>query len=307
MTAVAAPSRRSLPWRAASIDREVPPLSQRLELTRALLLFVGAIAGGLVLQLTIMSTLQQRSSQQHAFDAFRSALAKGTAPIGPADQKHRLLALGTPVAYLEVPSIGVRQVVGEGTTTRALFTGPGHRRDTPLPGQPGTSLIAGRRAAYGGPFAHINNLKKDAIIHVTTGQGVFDYRVLGVRHSGDPLPRPYPAGSGRLVLATADGHSFMPSDVVWVDADLKVPAVGGPGGRVATNALPPSEKLMATDTGTLWALALWLQAVLVVVLGAVYAWQRWNRAKAWMVFLPPLLLVSVSAAGEFAKLIPNLT
>ena len=307
MTAVSAGGLRTLPRnREQPPVAEAAPLTEGLALTRAALLFAGALAVGLVLQLAVISSIQQRSAQQRTFDRFRGELANGTAPIGPADGKGRLLASGTPVAYLEVPSIGVRQVVVEGTSAGTLFTGPGHRRDTPLPGQAGVSLIMGRRAAYGGPFAHIGRLKPGAVIHVTTGEGVFDYRVVDVRHAHDRMPAAVKAGSGRLILATAAGRPFVPSDVLWVDADLSKPALAPSAGRIPTTALPSADKPMAADTSTLWTLALWLQALIVVVLGGIWAWHRWGRAKAWIVFLPPLLLVGLEAAGEAAKLLPNL-
>jgi len=93
---------------------------------------------------------------------------------------------------------------------------------------------------------------------------------------------------------------------VWVDADLSVPAVAAPGGRIGHSALPGSEQLMASDTSTLWALAMWLQLLLAVVVGGIVAWHRWSPAKAWVIFLPALLLAALSASGEFAKLLPNL-
>ena len=40
---------------------------------------------------------------------------------------------------------------------------------------------------------------------------------------------------------------------------------------------------MASDTTTLWALALWMQALFVVTVAFVGAWHRWGRAKAWIV------------------------
>ena len=187
-----------------------------------------------------------------------------------------------------------------------MFTGPGHRRDTPLPGQPGVSVVFGRKAAFGGPFAHIDRLSEGAVIHVTTGQGAFDYRVTSVRREGDPVPAALKAASGRLLLVTAAGRPFMPSGVLRVDADLASAALPGPRRLVDSQTLPAAEQIMGADTGTLWALALWLQALIAVVLGATWAWNRLGRAKAWVVFLPPLLLVGLLASGEAARLLPNL-
>jgi len=48
------------------------------------------------------------------------------------------------VALLSIPAIGISaMVVVEGTTPENLTLGPGHLRDTPLPGQAGISVIFG--------------------------------------------------------------------------------------------------------------------------------------------------------------------
>lgn len=305
MTAVTADASARPGWRARRSGVELPALSSRLQLARAALVVVFVISLSLLIELLIAGNLQQRAAQQRAFDRFRSELALGTAPTGPTIEG-RPLALGTPVSYLEIPSIGLRQVIGEGTTPAVLFSGPGHRRDSPLPGQEGTSIVLGRRAAFGGPFARISELRGGDLIHVTTGQGEFDYRVIGVRHEGDPVLEPAESGDGRLLIATAAGRPFMPEGVLRVDAELETTAVGGAAPLVGSGGLPQSEQMMAGDSNTLWALALWLQLLTLVALAAVWAWHRWGRAKAWVVFLPPLLLVGISTAGEAARLMPNL-
>jgi hypothetical protein len=197
-------------------------------------------------------------------------------------------------------------VVGEGTTSGVLLNGPGHRRDTSLPGQIGTSIVYGRRAAYGGPFGRIGDLNEGDEIKVTTGQGLFKFRVVDVRRKGDPVPAASAIGASRLTLVTAAGAPFFPNGVVRVDADLDGKAVVGPARLIGSSGLPAEEKLMAGDSRTLWALALWLQALVVLTLGAVWAWHRWGQAQAWVVFLPPLMLVGLFASTEVARLLPNL-
>ncbi len=292
--------------RARRSSVTVPPLGARLQLARGVLVTLFVISMSLLLELLVLSGLQQRAAQQRAFDAFRAQLAEGTAPISPVDVDGRALAPGTPIAYLEIPSIGVRQVVVEGTAGSNLFTGPGHRRDSPFPGQVGTSVVLGRRAAFGGPFARLDDLERGALVRVTTGAGAFDYRVLGLRHEGDPVPKAPKSGSGRLLLATASGRPFMPAGVLRVDAELEVPALSGARPTLASAALPAAEQLMGTDTSTLWALALWLQALILLTGAAVWAWHRWGRAKAWVAALPALLLVGLYVSGEAARLMPNL-
>lgn len=291
---------------ATAASTSVPPLSPRAQLIRGVLVMVLVLSAALLFQLLVLSHLQHRSSQAERFAEFRRQLALGTAPAGPADEQGRQLAVGTPVAFLEIPSIGLEELIGEGTSSGALSKGAGHRRDTPLPGQAGTSVVMGRRAAYGGPFAEITSLKKGDEITVTTGQGVFRYKVLGVRREGDRTPPPVVAGGARLVLATAGGSSYLPEGVVRVDADIDgAPAVGArPIYNSAT--LPTADKPLAGDSGTIWALALWLQALTLLSVAAIWSWHRWGRAQTWVVFLPIILLVGLMTASEVTRLLPNL-
>jgi LPXTG-site transpeptidase (sortase) family protein len=304
LTASAPAGRRSRTERVSR--REAPPLSPRLQLVRASLVLVLVVAGTLLLQLVVVSSLQQSAAQGRMFDRFRADLAKGTAAIGPIGEDGKEIAAGTPIAYLEIPEIDVQQVIGEGTSASVLFDGPGHRRDTPLPGQIGTSVIFGRRASFGGPFERIASLDAGDTITVTTGQGTFEYTVIGVRLAGDPAPPAAAAGVGRLTLVTAGGREFLPEGVIRVDAELAEGAVVGAARLYSAAALPNEDRLMAADTRTLWVLAFWLQALIAVSLGAVWAWHRWGHAQAWVVFLPVLLLVGLSASGEVARLLPNL-
>lgn len=306
MTAAVALRGRSSARRLGRSEVALPPLSPRLQLARASLLCLCVLSTGLLLELVVFSSVQQRADQHRAFDQLRADLAAGTAPVGPTDADGTALALGAAVAYLEIPSISLRQVVVEGTTSSALFRGPGHRRDTPLPGQPGVSVLLGRRAAFGRPFARIHTLRPGDLVRVTTGQGEFDYRVRGVRREGDPVPAAPAAGEGRLLLATADGGPFVPAGVLRVDADLRTAGAAGAAPQFSSRTLPPPEQMMASDPGTLWALALWLQALIAVLLGGIWAWHRWSRAKAWLVFLPPVLITSLLVSGQAARLLPNL-
>jgi sortase A len=285
---------------------EAPPLSPRLQLIRAVLVLVFVLSAMLLIQLSVISSLQASAAQGRAFDKFRGRLATGTAPIGPTDDNKHEVPIGTPIAYIEIPSIGLKEVVAQGTTPGALSNGPGHRRDTPLPGQIGTSILLGRRAAFGGAFSDIDELKQGALIKVTTGQGEFNFKVIGSRAEGDPAPPALGSGVARLILITATGLPFLPDGVLRVDAELDGTAVVGPSPRVSASLLPSAEKIMGSDPSTLWALALWLQALIALSLGVVWAWHRWGRAQAWVVLLPPLVLVGLMTTSEVSRLLPNL-
>jgi sortase A len=84
---------------------------------------------------------------------------------------------GDALGKLLMPAIGVSEYVIEGTDAGNLRKGPGHYPDTPLPGQHGTSAIAGHRTTYGAPFRNLDKLKKGDRIVVELPYGTFVYRV----------------------------------------------------------------------------------------------------------------------------------
>jgi sortase A len=84
---------------------------------------------------------------------------------------------GDAIARIEIRSIGVSEYVVEGTDTDSLRKGPGHYPDTPLPGEPGTTAIAGHRTTYGAPFRHIDEVKPRQRIIIDMPDGRFLYRV----------------------------------------------------------------------------------------------------------------------------------
>jgi sortase A len=84
---------------------------------------------------------------------------------------------GDALGKLLIPAIGVSEYVVEGTDADNLRKGPGHYPDTPLPGQHGTSAIAGHRTTYGAPFRKLDKLKKGDRIVAELPYGTFVYRV----------------------------------------------------------------------------------------------------------------------------------
>jgi LPXTG-site transpeptidase (sortase) family protein len=263
---------------------------------------------GFAVWLAFGSRLYYARAQFEAYESFRVPLANGTAPIGPTDpyNPQKLLALGTPVALLEIPALRMSDVVMEGTTGQVLEGGPGHLRDTPLPGEQGVSVILGRRAAYGAPFAGLGSLQPGDRITVITQEGVAKYKVSDIRRAGDPLPPPVAAGSGRLTLVTANGVPFDPTGMVYVDATL----VGQPLPTVdpifTSSTLPPNEDAMGTDPAAWVPIVLWGQ-LLLLASGAI-AWlsSAWGRWQTWLVGVPVLTYLCVMVADEVTRLLPNI-
>ncbi|MDM4761762.1 sortase [Galbitalea sp. SE-J8] len=286
----------------------VPSLSEpdRLRFSGAALVVVGAVLLGFAGYLGGISQLSALRDQQLALQSIRYDLANGTAPVGQVGADGRLLAAGTPVAVLAIPELGVRQVVLEGTDAGTTMSGPGHRRDTVLPGQAGSSVIYGRQAAYGAPFARIADLAVGDELTATTGQGEATYRVSGIRFTGDLVPAPLAAGAGRLTLVSGVGLPFAPSSVVRVDADLVSAPQPAPDRVLDYAALAPSELTMAGDSSAwpLLTLALVLLALALVVLAL--SRRLWGRWQTWIVAVPVLAAIGVLAAQRAAALLPNL-
>ena len=285
-----------------------PPvdLSPRDQAIRSTLAILAVLILGLLSNITVLGQLQHVVSQQRLTNTFRYELAEGTAPVSEGTVDKVLLTAGTPVALIDIPSINVREIVVEGTDSGTLRAGPGHRRDSVLPGQAGYSVIMGRAAAFGGPFSRLQELRPGQEFTVTTGQGEHTYSVLGVRYAGDPTPPALGAGKSRLVLVTARGPAFVPTGVARVDAEL-VSETKPAGARQTTYlTLPLADKELATDTSTVWALVFALQFLLVIELAAVWAFRRVGLRKTWTVFLPVVTVGGVFVADQVVRLLPNL-
>jgi sortase A len=265
---------------------------------------LGALLLGFVAQVWVLGALRHRRDQQVEYEHFRYALANSSAPVGPLDVNGNVVALGTPVALLDIPELGLREVVDEGTSAQILMSGPGHLPDTVLPGQVGVSVIMARRVLFGGPFHYLDQLHAKDTFTVTTGQGVSRYRVLDIRHADDPVPAAPASGEGRLTLMTADGPAYAPTDLVRVDAQLISKAQPTPPRLFDTD--PPNEQALAGEPAAWMPLVLWAQALVLAAVGLTWSRLRWGRRQAWLVGLPVLALLSLAVADQVARLLPNL-
>lgn len=271
---------------------------------RISMLWLAAIAVGFSLDIVLVTDLQYQAAQAHDYATLRNSLALATTPVSQTDPDGHLTPIGTPVALLNIPRIGLKNVVvDEGTSSETLQRGPGHERDSRFPGQPGVSILQGRAAAFGGPFADIDKLRVGDEITVLTGQDLSTFRVMDQRREGDPIPA-LKSGEARLTLVSAAGLPFMPNGLIRVDATL-VGATKDPS-VVYAQDLPTAEQPMGTMPDTLPVTILCLQAMVVVVLLAVWGWVRWGRWRTWIAFGPVLVLAVVLVGGRLTLLLPNL-
>lgn len=305
MTAVIGGGRRRFarPAQLWPLVKEAPPtaapVSDTVSVVSTSLTVLAVVVAWFLAQLMLLGGIEQGRAQDRLYDEFRGQLAAGTAPVGG------IIAPGTPVAVMSIPSLGWEQVVTEGTSAGSMLKGPAHRRDTVLPGQAGVSLVYGRSSTFGRPFAPLLAGVAGTSMTVVTGQGTATYTLGAVRRAGDPMPAAPTGSASRLTLVTSDGSSALtPGDVVYVDATLQGDGFPAPPGRL--NAIAPSEVAMAADRSVMPALALSLGALAAVTVGVLVARRRFGLARTWLVGAPVVLALAWLTADLATYLLPNL-
>jgi sortase A len=289
-------------------DTSEPPSAERpLFLPSAALTILSVLALTFALSISLVGAVKHARDQQTAFATLRGTLANATTPVAQLDEAKNVTQPGTPIAVLDIPQLNLREVVVEGTSSGVLMAGPGHRRDTPFPGQPGTSVIFGRQAAYGAPFRSLGDLVAGNVFSITTGQGRQVFRVVTVRRAGDLEPPVLEAGKSRVTLVTSAGTPWAPDgNLLRVDADLVGNAQQG-GSRPMTYAmLPTAEREMQGDQSAWIWILLMSQALVAASLGVTWARYRWGRWQVWLAGGPLLLALGLGLSNFLAELLPNL-
>lgn len=248
----------------------------------------------------LFSEFQESHAQHSLYGEFRLQLASGIAPLAVPIRN------GRPVALLDAPKAGMHDVVVvQGTSPSDLENGPGHRSDSVLPGQVGTSVLFGRDVTFGGPFRHLASFAKGDSITVTTGQGKATYVVDDVRVAGDLFPAPLASGASRLVLESSAGGGYRsewaPTQSIYVDADLASPFPSGQIGPTLS-----SQRALATDKSALLPVFLWLLLFVIADVGFIWARAYWGVAQAWLVGTPILFALAWLITSAAALLLPNL-
>jgi sortase A len=303
MTTLASPVglRRRQRTRPAPASIRPGEIEEAVSLVSSVFTMVAIVSLWFVFQVLVLSGFSQARDQHLLYQDFREQLAAGTAPSGP------VVPPGDPVAVLTVPHLGLSQVVVEGTASGDLQAGPGHRRDTVLPGQQGVSLVYGRASTYGAPFRGVADLQPGDQIVVQTAQARTVFEVDGVRRAGDRLPAPPTGEEARLTLVSAEGSgrlaALRPGKAVFVDATA---AKGQPFPAGRPSAVPDSERAMATDSAALPMLVLALGLLVALTAGVVAARHRWSTALVWVIASPVAIALSWFTTDVVMRLLPNL-
>lgn len=94
-------------------------------------------------------------------------------------------ASGSPVARLQIPSVGLDEIVIEGVGDLELNVGPGHLPGSALPGEPGNSVISAHRDRH---FLKLGGLAVGDTILTEVGPGTKRWIVVARRvvQAGEP-------------------------------------------------------------------------------------------------------------------------
>lgn len=243
--------------------------------------------------LLLGSRLEAERQQDVLYSRLVEDLAAAVVPVNGA------IPTGTPLGILSIPALGVEQVFVEGSASEQTAIGPGLRHDSVLPGQAGLSVLVGRRATFGAPFADLDRLQPGDELVVTTGQGEATYVVDLVRTSDAPTSEiaQVPA---RLTLITSD-PALAPNRQLVVSAALD----GEPLPRGTGTATVADDAPGEGSSGHLVALLLWSQAFLLVVLGLTWGAARLPSAALWIGGAPVAVAVTWNVCQQLAYLLPN--
>jgi LPXTG-site transpeptidase (sortase) family protein len=173
---------------------------------------------------------------------------------------------GEPAFVLQIPSIGLNQVVVSGAEPSELRGGPGWRNGSASPGQ-GNTVVLGHSTLWGAPFGRIADVPAGSVISVRTTDGrVYRYRVDRVRTvpNDDQAPMRQ-SGPKRLTLVTSAGGPFDTDRVVLVAGSAgRPPAVpedyeatiqrGDPG---PYDDRPPGDALLLVSGMAVAVLGIW--------------------------------------------------
>ena len=271
---------------------------------------------GFVGYLYFLSGVQEARAQTTLYARLQGELAQAVAPTGPVIPGHPAspaslaAAPGDPVAVLAIPSIGIaNMVIVEGTSPENLTLGPGHLRDTPLPGQAGVSVVFGRRATFGAPFGSLPLLKKGAVITTITSQGEARYQVIAVSDSSNPVP--FSQLPNQLLLVTADSK-LAPAHYIEVEAkfvDAVVADTAQPTPFPESGYFPPgsaAEAALGRDSYALIPAMAWAIALAAAALLGSYLAVKWARWPAWIVTIPLLAAIIWNLYEALSALLPNL-
>jgi sortase A len=250
-----------------------------------------------------VADLSERRSQRALRATLAEMLDAGAGfPRGPKGEVIRI-PTGSPVGFLEIPRIGVRKVLVEGAGAESLKKGPGVTSSSVLPGQPGQSVVVGRRTTYGAPFRHLDALTSGDAVKVTTPFGRFLYTVRETRTVN-------PGDASQLGPVDESVLTLVTSDPPYV-GDRALVVVAALQGSASTFIEPP--RSTTADAGSFSFGGNAGSEVGAVVTGAFFLlgllvadtlYRRWRRWPTYLLTTPILLALLFAWMQNLTSIFP---
>lgn len=213
-------------------DRPAPPpdtaARKAVRAVGELLITMGLVILLFVVYEVYVTDLISAGKQDDATQALDEQWNANTveAPDPQRQTKYELLD-GQAFAKMYIPVFGpdYKFSIVEGTTDKDLEIGPGHYKNTALPGDPGNFAVAGHRVGKGAPFNDLDLLGSCDAIVVETQTQWFVYRVLPMRDEiggwaerqanpkcakVSPLGAPYDKTVGQEIVLPTQGEVIAP-------------------------------------------------------------------------------------------------
>ena len=262
------------------------------------LLIVGAILLAFFFYAFVVTGLEESRSQRALLPVFAAGVQAQS-----IDSISKVPVPGSPVALMEIPRIGLRRVVVEGSSPELLKLGPGHLPNTSLPGEFGNSVVLGRRLTYGAPFARLDEMQTGDSVTMITGQGSFTYVVNRVAYvlPGQPDVTG-PTLDSRLTLVTS-GPSLSPTTRLVIVAALQGNPVGvttRPSVAVAPDEFGESGNVTGLLLAILWGVAL---VALIFLTRRIY--KVWPVRAAYVVTTPAVIFLLWLVFENLDRLLPG--
>ncbi len=253
-------------------------------------LIVGAVIVLTLFVELLGSVLLQKRAQDQLLTQFSTTLDTAASAFGQAGLSplpDTAPAIGSAVAVLSIPKLGISQVVAEGNQSSVTQTGPGHVPGTSLPGQMGEATIVGRRSTFGAPFYKLNRLVPGDLVQVVTVEGQSTYKVIATPAVIEELP------SNRLALVSSNPPILSTgSMVVYAQLEGK-PYVGTPKNSPITPAHSGWPTLILLGLG-----------LFALVKGSVWAKQTFNSRVRWVLLVPVGLALIAALTLAIDGLLP---
>lgn len=202
------------PQEVAVEESEAPALRLATGPLVALWCVIAVLILGIVLY--VIEPMFQERDQGLLLDDYRTSIDKAAnqaTGLQGVEVPTVAPAFGSAVSVLEIGSLGLQTVVVEGVSSEITRVGPGHVPGTAAPGQPGNSVIVGRRTMFGGTFGDLSSMNVGDEIIVTTTQGQTLYQVTDVGRAEltpDATPNSAPAVAAPTTTTTSSTTTTVP-------------------------------------------------------------------------------------------------